>query len=194
MRQTSTSAGSDGETNGAGRSVLRPLERSDVPELARLVRLNRAFLAQSGPERVDEDFTDEGQARAVERSLQAAENDSKLSMVIVDVSNNIVGTLNINSIIRGAFQSGSLGYWVSEDRNGQGVASAAVAAAKRVAREQLGLHRLQAETLVDNTASQRVLLKNGFVQYGQAADYLKIAGRWQEHRLFQAILPEVEVR
>lgn len=123
-------------------------------------------------------------------SLQAAENGTALPMVIADEAGNLVGTLNINSIIRGAFQSASIGYWVSQDRNGEGFASAAVAAAKRIASDQLGLHRLQAETLIDNEASQRVLIKNGFVQYGQAPEYLKIAGRWQENRLFQVTFPE----
>ncbi len=53
-------------------------------------------------------------------------------MVIVDGTGDLVGTLNINNIIRVAFQSASIGYWVSQDRNGKGFASAAVAAAKRV--------------------------------------------------------------
>ena len=122
--------------------------------------------------------------------LQAAENGTALPMVIADGAGNLVGTLNINSIIRGAFQSASIGYWVSQNRNGAGFASAAVAAAKRIASDQLGLHRLQAETLIDNEASQRVLIKNGFVQYGQAPEYLKIAGRWQENRLFPVTFPE----
>jgi ribosomal-protein-alanine N-acetyltransferase len=108
-------------------------------------------------------------------------------MVIEDHAGALVGTLNLNSIIRGAFQSASVGYWVAQERNGEGIATAAVAAAKRVAFNELELHRIQAETLVHNHASQRVLLKNGFKQYGVAPDYLKIAGRWQEHVLFQVV-------
>ena len=172
--------------------LLRPLRRGDVPELARLVRANRAFLAGFGPLRTDEYFTDEGQERAVLASLEAAENGTNLPMVIVDGTGVLVGTLNLNSIIRGAFQSASLGYWVSQERNGQGIATAAVAAAKRIAFKELGLHRLQGETLVDNYASQRVLLKNGFTKYGEAPDYLKIAGRWQTHALFQAVVRDAD--
>jgi len=168
---------------------LRALQPADIPALARLVRANRAFLAGSGPLRTEDYFTDEGQERAVRASLEAAANGTAFPMVIVDGNDAPVGTLNLNSIIRGAFQSASIGYWVSQARNGQGIASAAVAAAKEVAFCELGLHRIQAETLVDNEASQRVLLKNGFVKYGVAPDYLKIAGRWQEHALFQVIAP-----
>jgi ribosomal-protein-alanine N-acetyltransferase len=173
-------------------SLLRPLESTDIPALTELTRANREFLAPTSPLRHEEYFTDAGFERATMESLEAAEDGTALPMVIIDGAGSLVGTLNFNSIIRGAFQSASIGYWVCQDRNGEGFASAAVAAAKRTARERLGLHRLQAETLVDNEASQRVLLKNGFIQYGQAPDYLKIAGRWQEIRLFQVTFPDAE--
>jgi RimJ/RimL family protein N-acetyltransferase len=39
-----------------------------------------------------------------------------------------------------------------------------------------GLHRVQAGTQLDNLASQRVLIKNGFRQYGYAQGYLLFAG------------------
>jgi ribosomal-protein-alanine N-acetyltransferase len=178
------------DVSRANRSILRPLENDDIPALARLTRANREFLAPTSPLRSEDYFTDEGQQRAGAESLRAAANGTALPLVIVDGAGSIAGTLTINSIIRGAFQSASLGYWVSRDANGQGLASAAVAAAKRIAADELRLHRLQAETLVDNEASQRVLLKNGFVRYGRAPDYLKIAGQWREHLLFQVILPD----
>lgn len=169
---------------------LRLLEPGDVPVLTRLVCLNREFLADSGPLRTDDWFTAEGQGRAIATSLSAAAAGTAHPMLVLDADGDPVGTLNINSIIRGAFQSASLGYWVIQERNGEGIATAAVAAAKQIAFDELGLHRLQGETLVDNVASQRVLLKNGFVRYGQAPDYLKIAGRWQEHVLYQVIAPD----
>ena len=52
----------------------------------------------------------------------------------------------------------------------------------------LGLHRLEAGTLAHNTGSQRVLLKCGFTEIGLAPGYLKIAGEWQDHLLFQRLL------
>lgn len=175
-----------------GGPVLRPLSLDDVPALARMVRANRTFMAGSGPLRADDYFTDEGQARAVATSLEAAANGTMYPMLIEDQAGDLVGTLNLNSIIRGAFQSTSIGYWVSQDRNGEGIATAAVSLAKDVAFVELGLHRIQAETLVDNVASQRVLIKNDFVQYGVAPDYLKIAGRWQEHMLFQCVASDTD--
>jgi [ribosomal protein S5]-alanine N-acetyltransferase len=51
----------------------------------------------------------------------------------------------------------------------------------------LGLHRLQAGTLLHNVPSQRVLIKNGFRPFAVAPSYLKIAGEWQDHILFQLL-------
>ena len=74
-------------------------------------------------------------------------------------------------------ESCSLGYWVAAEHNGKGVATAAVGDAVRYAFRELRLHRAEAGTLVHNVGSQRVLERNGFVRYGLAPKYLRIAGR-----------------
>jgi len=57
----------------------------------------------------------------------------------------------------------------------------------RLAFGELGLHRVQAATLLHNTGSQRVLKRNGFTRIGVAPRYLRIAGEWQDHVLFQRL-------
>ena len=73
------------------------------------------------------------------------------------------------------------------EHQGRGVATAAVRAVLAVAFDRLGLHRVQAGTLVHNTASRRVLAKNGFAEIGFAPRYIRIAGRWQDHVLHQRL-------
>ncbi|HCH48484.1 MAG TPA: N-acetyltransferase [Glutamicibacter sp.] len=80
-------------------------------------------------------------------------------------------------MVHGAFQSASLGYWIEKEHCGQGLASQAVVALLSMARNDLGLHRMEASTLLHNYGSQRVLEKNGFAQIGMAPNYLKINGR-----------------
>lgn len=172
--------------------MLRPLSLADVPALTRVLQGTRQALAGSGPLRPDEHFTVAGQEAAVAAALAAREAGQGHPMLVVGRgTGEILGSLNFNSIIRGAFQSASLGYWVAEHAQGQGVATWAVSEARRVGFGELDLHRLQGETLVQNLASRRVLTKNGFVLYGLAPDYLRIAGRWQEHALYQVIRPDV---
>jgi ribosomal-protein-alanine N-acetyltransferase len=106
--------------------------------------------------------------------------------VIVD-GDRIVGRITLSNVVRGPFLSGNLGYWVSSADNGRGVATAAVGAIARLAFGTLGLHRIEAGTLPHNTGSQRVLERNGFTRFGMAPQYLKIAGRWQDHFLYQLL-------
>jgi ribosomal-protein-alanine N-acetyltransferase len=54
---------------------------------------------------------------------------------------------------------------------------------------ELGLHRVEAATLVHDAASQRVLGHTGSTRYGLAPGYLRIAGRWQDHVPFRLLDP-----
>ncbi len=99
----------------------------------------------------------------------------------------VVGRVNLNNIVRGVFQSASVGYWTDGGHTGRGLATAMVEHAVEQAVADR-LHRLEAGTLVDNVASQGVLRRAGFTQFGSAEKYLFIAGAWQDHLLFQRIL------
>ncbi|MEV3859332.1 GNAT family protein [Streptomyces sp. NPDC050095] len=100
----------------------------------------------------------------------------------------VIGRLMLTGIVLGPLCSASLGYWVDAAYRGRGLVPAAVEEIVRVCRDELGLHRVEAGTLTDNKASQRVLAKCGFVEYGKAPRYLHIDGAWRDHVLFQRIL------
>lgn len=48
----------------------------------------------------------------------------------------------------------------------------------------LRLHRVEAGTLVHNGASRRVLENCGFQPIGISRRHLRIAGEWQDHRIY----------
>ncbi len=168
---------------------LRRVVEDDAPALAALRRANRRFLAGVEPERDESFFTAAGQASMIEGLLLRAEAGLVVPCVI-EVDGELVGQASVNDVVRGAFQSAHLGYWLSEDRTGRGIGTATVAAAVFIAFDEMGLHRLQADTLLDNVASQKVLARNGFVRIGLAPRYLNIAGRWQDHVLHQVLAEE----
>lgn len=168
-----------------GRTRLVTLE--DAEALARLLRANRDFLAPWDPVRDDAYFTVDGQRALLVDALSLHEQGRALPQVVLDGSGEVVGRVNLTAIVRGAFQSCSLGYWVSAHANGGGLATAAVDAIVRDAFDDLGLHRVEAGTLRHNAASQRVLERNGFLRFGVAPAYLRIAGAWQDHVLFQRL-------
>ena len=156
--------------------MIRRLTTADAEELAALLVANREFLAPFEPVRPERFFTPVGQAERI------AEH-ANLFAILDDEA--IAGTIAISNVVHGAFCSATLGYWVDRARNGRGLASAAVDAALATAFGQLGLHRLEAGTLVDNVGSQRVLERNGFTRIGVAPHYLHIGGAWRDHVLFQ---------
>ena len=99
----------------------------------------------------------------------------------------VVGQINLDNIVRGPFQSASIGYWLDKEAVGRGLATAAVDELVERAFGDLGLHRVQAGTLPHDVASPDVLLRNGFEQFGLAPRYLAIAGEYADHILFQRL-------
>lgn len=166
--------------------TIRPLAARDGEALAAAYSRNRTHLEPWDPVRSEEFYTAEGQQEAVARQLSLVHG-GLLAAWVLEQDGQIVGRVNLNNIVRAVFCSASLGYWVDHGHLRRGLAAAAVEHACAEARS-LGLHRVEAGTLVHNVASQRVLLKAGFEQFGLAAKYLYIAGRWQDHKLYQRIL------
>lgn len=165
---------------------VRLAEVEDADEQAALLVANRAFLEPWEPSRSDSWYTAKHQRERLAESLARRADGLEYPGVIM-VDDRMAGRVNLNNIVQGAFRSADLGYWVGQSDTGHGVATAAVGAILTIAFDELGLHRVQAGTLLHNGASQRVLERNGFTRIGVAPDYLKIAGRWQDHVLFQRL-------
>jgi len=67
----------------------------------------------------------------------------------------VVGGTGVNHINR-AYRIGNIGYWVSSNRTGQGIARFAAHQSAVLGFGELGLTRLEIVVLTNNTASQRV--------------------------------------
>jgi ribosomal-protein-alanine N-acetyltransferase len=169
--------------------TIRLVTIDDVSELTELFRANREFLAPWEPDRATDFFSFEGQRAVVEDALERYDQGLTYPHVILDELGCIVGRINLGNVALGPFQSCGVGYWVSQPANGRGLATAALNDIKRLAFEELALHRIEAGTLTHNIGSQRVLEKSGFKRFGLAPAYLKIAGSWHDHVLYQALNP-----
>jgi len=104
----------------------------------------------------------------------------------------LVGGVNLSGVRRGVAQAASLGYWMGEAFANRGFMSEALTALLPYAFERLGLHRIEAACLPHNKASRALLARLGFQQEGYARDYLKIAGRWQDHILHALLAGEYQ--
>ena len=159
---------------------------ADAGPLAQLLTEQRRFLAATDPVRPAAYYTEAGQLAEIEAALTGYAERTILPCVI-EVDGVLAGRITVSQIVYRAFCSGTLGYWVRQDHNGRGVASAAAALAIEHVFGDWGLHRLQAGTLVDNIGSQRVLARNGFTEIGLAPRYLRINGAWRDHILYQRL-------
>ncbi|MEV0281500.1 GNAT family protein [Streptomyces sp. NPDC050610] len=170
-----------------GGVLLRLLSGDDAEALRSAYTANREYLAPWEPRRPESFFTVEGQAaRVAEQLLNFSER--RAVPWVIEGDGAVIGTITLSGLTFGPFRSAYLGYWVAADQQGRGLAGAAVASVCRAARDRVGLHRIEAATLLDNAASQRVLEKNGFEPIGMAPRYLHIDGEWRDHRMFQRIL------
>jgi len=161
--------------------VIRPLTPDDAKEIAALYAANREFLAPFEPDRADEFFT----AAFQRKRIEAAGEDHWRWAIVAD--GRIAGAIVLADVLRGALQVGNVGYWVDRSRREPTPVVPAVGDVVAFAFGEAGLHRLEAGTLVDNHASQRVLEKNGFERYGLARQLLKINGAWRDHVLFERL-------
>jgi ribosomal-protein-alanine N-acetyltransferase len=156
--------------------VIRKLTADDAEELTRLLVANREAHRPFQPLLPDAYFTVDAQRERLTVS------DHVYGILDRDA---LAGTITFSNLVGDPFRNATVGYWVDDARRGRGLATAAVAAVAELAFGELGLHRLEAATLVDNAASQRVLEKNRFLRIGLAPRYLQIAGAWRDHLLFQ---------
>jgi ribosomal-protein-alanine N-acetyltransferase len=112
--------------------------------------------------------------------------DGNNRFAIVD-GDAIAGMVSLTGIIRGSMQTCMVGYFVDEARASRGLASRAVGEAAGVAFGELGLHRVEAGTAVENVASQKVLERNGFTRVGLMRKHLQIRGVWVDHLLWEKL-------
>ena len=170
--------------------AIRLIHREDWSAVAAAYRRNREHLAAWDPERPEEFWTDAGQEEDVARQVTAAEEGRTHTYLMWHGDGGarvVVGRAMLTQIVRGHMQSAVIGYWVDHEHQGRGLATGFVEHLVGVA-EGMGLHRLEAGTMVDNVGSQRVLERSGFTRIGVAEGLLHLRGAWQDHVLFQRLL------
>lgn len=167
---------------------LRPATMADAGSLAEALTRSRAYMRPWEPLRPDFFYTEGGQRERLSGLLADRAGGRSMPWVLSDGQDRAIGSFTLNAIVLGSFHSAVLGYWVDVEYAGRGLATAAVRLICDLARDELRLHRIEAGTVLHNTASQRVLAKCGFEQFAVAPRYMHIDGEWRDHRLFQRLL------
>ncbi|MFD7102607.1 GNAT family N-acetyltransferase [Streptomyces celluloflavus] len=161
-------------------SELKRLHAGHAPAVLAFELANRTYFAASISDRGD-DFFDQFTDR-YNASLAEQEAGICAFYVLVAEDGSVLGRFNLYDLEDGTAR---LGYRVAERVAGRGVATATVRELCRMATVMYGLLTLRAVTSHDNTASQKVLAKAGFVSVGPAtpADLGGKSGTWYQRDL-----------
>ena len=110
------------------------------------------------------------------------------------VDNAFAGEININNVVRGAFQCGVVGYWIDQRHAGNRYIAEGVAVICRFAFDELHLHRLEICIVPRNTNSRRVMEVLDIREEGVALRYLEINGAWEDHIRYAITAEEWDAR
>ena len=150
---------------------LQRLRPGHAPAVLAFELANRSYFAAFISDRGDEffdQFTDHHSAMLAEQEAGVG-----AYYVLVAEDGSILGRFNLYDVEDG---TAVLGYRVAEHAADRGLATANVRELCRLTAARHGLHTLRAVTSRENTASQKVLTKAGFVPVG-AADPAHLGGR-----------------
>lgn len=161
---------------------IRPPKNEDAEAFLDAVRRSWAFHRGW----VSPPHTQDAYSRYVER---VTSDGHRGFLVIHEPSGGLVGVINVNNIIRGAFCSAFLGYYAFSDFAGQGHMKRGMSLVLRHAFRELRLHRVEANIQPENEASRALVRACGFSKEGYSKRYLKIGGRWRDHERW-ALLSE----
>jgi ribosomal-protein-alanine N-acetyltransferase len=142
---------------------LERLRADHGPAVLAFELANRAYFAASISDRGDDffaEFTDRYNALLTEQETGVC-----ACYVLVAEDGSVLGRFNLVEIHD---HTAELGYRVAQHAAGRGVATATVKELCRVAAARHGLRTLRAATASQNVASQKVLVKAGFVAVGPA--------------------------
>ena len=163
--------------------TLRPFEPTDAETLLGLRLKNRAFLTPVEPRRPTNTFTLTAQRDQIASDQDGFTGGHRYAFAIL-FDDQIVGRVSLDNVVRGAWQNATLGYFVDQEHNGKGIATAAVRGAVSYGFQTAGLHRVQAGVMPRNVGSIRVLEKAGFRFEGVSLRYLQINGVWEDHNMY----------
>jgi ribosomal-protein-alanine N-acetyltransferase len=139
---------------------LKLLTAEDEASLLAFEIENRAFFETRVPGRGDDYYRTAGFQRRHRLLLKEQERGESLFYLVKDEKGGILGRVNLVGVGRQG-RCATLGYRVGEIHGGKGIAAKAV---ELLLDElpKLGVNSVEAKTAQDNSASQRVLEKNGF--------------------------------
>lgn len=169
------------------RLILKNLNPGYAEEMLDYYISNRDHLYEVEPSRDQSFYTLETQRNILVESYKQYLNGTSLDMGIFR-DNKLVGKIKLSNIVYGVFKSAFVGYSIHNNEQGKGYMKESLNLILDYAFDVMGLHRIEASTLLDNEKSKGVLKGCGFEEMGINYKYLFINGQWRDHITFYKIV------
>ena len=179
------------------RVMLRPLVAPDFAVWSDVRIRNEQWLVPWEPSRLANQGDPTRQRDAFATRCAARDRDRQMGVAYafgLFVDSGVCGEVNLNNVVRGAQQSGTIGYWIDQSRAGHGYVAEGVCAVMRFAFEELRLHRLEVCIIPRNHNSRRVMDKLQLREEGIAQRFLEINGVWEDHVRYAITIEEWQAR
>lgn len=165
------------------RLYLRVLTADYSKEVCRFLSKNHTQFEKYEPILPANYYTPEYQHTILNCELKLALQTKNIRYYVFLKENptQIIGTVALHNISISTYSSCEIGYKFDFDHQHKGYAREAVAMAISIAFAALGLHRIYARVMPDNTASIKLLKDLLFEEEGFERECIKIQGKWQDH-------------
>ena len=175
------------------RLEIKTIDVIDKDDYVKYIKKIKNFIEEWEPKRDKDYYEGNGIRKEIENKLNELESKKGYTYCIyLKGKNEIIGTITINNIVYGPFLSCFLGYKLSEKYLNNGYMTEALDHIIKIAFNDIGLHRIEANVMPRNIRSQKVLEKLGFTYEGLSRKYLKINNKWEDHEHYVILNEMVE--
>jgi ribosomal-protein-alanine N-acetyltransferase len=168
---------------------VRSIRARDTRPLRALLKENRSWLEKW--EATIPGYSEFPPVGDIIRSLLRLAKQNQAAPFIIEHGGEVVGQVTVSGLSFGSLSSGSIGYWISQDRAGKGITPTAVALVADWCFTGLGIHRVEICIRPENVSSLRIVRKLGMRYEGLRRRYIHIDGDWRDHFCFAVTIDEV---
>lgn len=171
------------------RLILKVLHENDANKVLNFYIENERFFSPYEPLKLDNFYTIEFQRKALFFEYQQMLQGKSIRFYIFHKQNlsKIIGSVNFNNIIRGAFLSCQIGYKFDHSYQKKGYAKESIQKCIHIMFQDCSLHRIEAMIMPTNRNSIHLAEKLGFHYEGLSSSYANINGIWQDHARYALI-------
>jgi len=110
-------------------------------------------------------------------------------LFLKDYPDTIIGSVCYYNILKGAYQSCSLGYKMNQQYGQQGFAFESIQKTISIMFQEYHLHRIEAFIMPNNLPSIKLIEKLNFSYEGISYSYASVKGFWTDHKRYSLINP-----